>query len=83
MNEVAVSGAREHLAELIDDAHRTGEAIYVTKRGRRVAVILDPGVYENLLAEADEAMDRAALELARAENDFIPWEQAKVDLGLA
>lgn len=83
MNEVAVSGAREHLSELIDDVRRTGEAIYVTKRGRPVAVILDPEVYEKLLAEADEAMDRAALELARAEDDFIPWEQAKADLGLA
>lgn len=83
MNKVAVSGAREHLAEVIDAAHRTGDPIYVTKRGRPVAVILAPEVYENLIAEADEAMDRAALEVARAENDFIPWEQAKVDLGLA
>jgi len=83
MNEVAVSGAREHLAELIDDARRTGEAIYLTKRGRPVAVILDPESYEKLLFDADEVMDRVALELARAEDDFVPWEQAKVDLGLA
>jgi antitoxin Phd len=83
MTEIAVSGAREHLAEVIEDARRSGEPIYVTKRGRPVAVILDPDVYENLLVEAEDATDRAELELARVENDFIPWEQVKVDLGLA
>lgn len=83
MTQIAVSGAREHLAEVIDDARRTGGPVYVTKRGRPVAVILDPDVYERLLAEAEEASDRVELELARAENDFVPWEEVKADLGLA
>lgn len=83
MTEMAVSAAREHFAELIEDARRTGEPVYVTKRGRRVAVILDPDEYAQLLAEAEDATDRAELEAARAEDDFIPWDQVKADLGLA
>lgn len=83
MNKMAVSVAREHLAEVIDDARRTGEPVYVTKRGRPVAVIVDPEAYERLLEDAEDTADRAALELARVDDDFVPWEQVKADLGLA
>lgn len=82
MSEMAVSTAREHLAELIDSARRTGEPVYVTRRGRRVAVILDHGAYERLLDEAEEAVDRAELHAARQESDYIPWEEVKAELGL-
>lgn len=82
MTEMAVSVAREHLAELIDDARRSGEPVYVTRRGRRVAVILDSDAYDRLLDEAEDAIDRAELRAARTENDFIPWNEVKADLGL-
>ena len=39
--EMAVSEAREHLAEVIDSAQRTGEPVYLTRRGRAVAVVVD------------------------------------------
>lgn len=55
----------------------------MTRRGRPVAVILDPEIHQHLLDEADESSDRAELELARAEDDFVPWEQVKAELGLA
>ncbi len=83
MTEMAVTAAREHLAEAIDEARRTGEPIHITRRGRPVAVLLDPKAFERLLDAADEATDRAELELAREDDDFVPWEQAKADLGLA
>ncbi len=79
---MAVSDAREHLAELIETARRSGEPIYVTRRGRRVAVILDSDAYERLLDEAEDALDRAELRAARAEDDYVPWDQVKADLGL-
>lgn len=82
MTEMAVSEAREHLADLIDGARRSGEPVYVTRRGRRVAVILDPDVYERLLDDAEDALDRAELHAARAEGDYIPWDAVKADLGL-
>jgi prevent-host-death family protein len=83
MSEMAVSQAREHLARVIDDATRTGEPVYLTRRGRPVAVVVDPTVFERLLADAEDALDRAELSLAREEADFVPWEEVKTDLGLA
>lgn len=82
MSEMAVSEAREHLADVIESAQRTGEPVYLTRRGRAVAVVVDPGVFEKLLDDAEDALDRAELTLAREEDDYVPWEQVKADLGL-
>ena len=46
INETAVSEAREHLAEVMDSAQRTGEPVYLTRRGRAVAMVVDPVVFE-------------------------------------
>ena len=82
MFEVAVSEARNRLAEVIEESTRSGEPVSVTRRGRRVAVIIDPDSYDELVDAAEDAFDRNELELARAENDFIPWAEVKADLGL-
>ena len=83
MTEMAVSEARENLAEVIDSAQRTGEPVYLTRRGRAVAVVVDPVVFERLVNDAEDAVDRAELVLAREDDDYIPWEQVKADLGLS
>lgn len=82
MKKVPISEAREGLAEVIEGAHRSGEPVYLTKRGRTIAVVLDPEVYERLLETAEDVLDRAELALAREASDFVPWEQVKADLGL-
>ena len=82
MMEMAVSEAREHLAEMIDSAQRTGKPIYLTRRGRAVAVVVDPVVFARLLEDADDALDRADLAIARDEDDYVPWDLVKADLGL-
>ena len=81
MSEFAVSEARNRLAEAIDLA-RSGEPVYMTRRGRRVAVLVDAASYDALVEAAEDAMDGAELEAARAENDYVPWEEVKADLGL-
>jgi antitoxin Phd len=81
MKEMAVSEARGHLADLIDTTHRSGEPVYVTRRGRRVAVILDPDSYERLLVEVEDAVDRAELRAAREDDDYVPWDEVKAELG--
>jgi prevent-host-death family protein len=81
MSELAVSEARDHLAEVIDRA-RSGEPVYVTRRGRRVAVVVDADAYDALVEEAEEALDRAELEVARIQDDYVPWDEVKADLGL-
>jgi prevent-host-death family protein len=82
MTDVGVSAARNHLAELIDATRHTGEPIYVTRRGRPVAIILDPEIYQRLLDDAEDALDRAELHAAREDDDYVPWDEVKADLGL-
>jgi len=82
MGEIAISQARENLAEVIESTQRSGEPIVLTRHGRPVAVLLDHAAFERLMAAAEDASDRAALALAREDDDSVPWEQVKVDLGL-
>ncbi|HEX3542531.1 MAG TPA: type II toxin-antitoxin system Phd/YefM family antitoxin [Acidimicrobiales bacterium] len=81
MSEFSVSEARNRLAEAIDLA-RSGEPVYMTSRGRRVAVLVDAASYDALVEAAEDVMDRAELRAARAEEDYVPWEEVKADLGL-
>lgn len=82
MSEIAVSDARENLAEVIENASKTSEPMYLTRRGRTVAVILNPDTYEQLVTAAEDAVDRAELAASRERADYVPWEQVKADLGL-
>jgi len=81
MSELAVSEARNRLAEAIELA-RSGEPVYVTRRGHRVAVLVDAAAYDALVESAEDAIDRTELEAARLEDDYVPWEDVKADLGL-
>jgi prevent-host-death family protein len=83
MTELAVSDARDHLAGAIEQARRSGDPVYVTRRGRRVAVIMDADAYERLVEVAEDALDRRELQAARDDDDYIPWDEVKADLGLA
>jgi prevent-host-death family protein len=82
MGVIAISQARENLAEVIESTQRSGEPIVLTRHGRPVAVVLEHAALERLVAAAEDASDRADLALAREHDDSVPWEQVKVDLGL-
>jgi prevent-host-death family protein len=82
IGELTVSQARENLAELIDRTQRSGEPVVLNRHGRPMAVVLDHALFERLVAAADDNGDRQALALARADDDTVPWEQVKADLGL-
>jgi prevent-host-death family protein len=82
MTELAVSDARDHFADAIEQARRSGEPVYVTRRGRRVAVIVDAEAYERVVESAEDATDRRELQAARADDDYVPWDEVKADLGL-
>jgi prevent-host-death family protein len=83
MNEVAVSEARNRLADVIEETRRSGEPISVTRRGRRVAVILEADAFDRLVDTADDVEDRRDLAAARADDDYVPWDEVKSALGLA
>jgi prevent-host-death family protein len=82
MSEVAVSEARNRLAEVIEASRRSGEPISVTRRGRRVAVIIDSDAFDRLVEIADDVDDRRELDAARADDDYVPWADVKAMLGL-
>ena len=79
---MTVSEARNRLADAIDEARTSHEPVVLTRRGRRVAVLVDAEDYARMSDLVEDGLDRAAVEAARADDDYIPWEQVKADLGL-
>jgi len=83
MSEVPISEASGHLDEVADESAATGEVIYLTRDGRRLAAIVPAEVAAEIEA-AEDAADIAAAEAAMAELDEdIPAEAAWTELGIA
>ncbi|MCB0973739.1 MAG: type II toxin-antitoxin system Phd/YefM family antitoxin [Actinobacteria bacterium] len=82
VTEVAVSEARSRLADVIEESRRSGEPVSVTRRGRRVAVIIDAETFDRLVDAADDLEDRRELAAAREDDDYVPWDEVKAMLGL-
>ena len=85
--DLAVSAARGQLATIIDRARAEHVPVYLARRGRRVAAVIDADDLERILQLAEDMSDIRAAEAARAEMRAtgeapIPWEQVKADLGL-
>lgn len=84
---LSVSEARKQLASLIDRAWAEHAPIYLARRGRRVAAVIDADDLDEILRLAKDMADIRAAEAARVEmrttgETPIPWEQVKADLGL-
>lgn len=85
---LSISNARTQLAAIIDRARADHQPVYVARRGRRVAAVIDADDLDCLIELAEDMADIRAAEQARAEMKAtgatpIPWEEVKVDLGLA
>jgi prevent-host-death family protein len=87
MSEITVSNARARLADVVDAARVGHDPVYLTRRGQRVAAVIDADDLDALIAAAEDLADIEAAKAARAEvadgEATIPWEQVKADLGLA
>lgn len=82
---MSISEARTRLASIIDDARR--EPVYLTRRNKRVAAVVDADVLDRLLEAAEDLDDLIAYDAAIAENERIggenvKWDDLKRDLGL-
>jgi len=82
-----ITEARKQLALIIDQVRTDHEPVYLTKRGRRVAAVIDADDLDGIMALAEDMADIRAAEQSRIEmrvtgETAIPWEQVKVDLGL-
>ena len=83
-----ISDARTQLAAIVDRARAEHEPVYIARRGRRVAAVIDADDLDHILALAEDMADIRAAEQARAEMQAtgeapIPWDEVKADLGLA
>lgn len=84
---LTVSEARQQLAAIIDRARAQHTPVYLARRGRTVAAVIDADDLDRILELAEDMADIRAAEAARAEMKAtgeapIPWEQVKADLGL-
>ncbi len=83
-----ISDARDQLASIINRAQAEHEPIYLSRRGRRVVAVIDADDLDRLVELAEDMADIRAAEEAREEmrqtrREPIPWDEVKVDLGLA
>jgi prevent-host-death family protein len=85
VSEVSISEARGRLASIIDDARH--EPVYLTRRNKRVAAVVDAAVLDRLLEAAEDlddlvAYDEAVAESARIGGENVRWDDLKRELGL-
>ncbi|MDO5534218.1 MAG: type II toxin-antitoxin system Phd/YefM family antitoxin [Propionibacteriaceae bacterium] len=87
MTYMTVSDARARLAEVVDEARVRHNPVYLTRRGQRVAAVIDAEDLDRLIEAAEDLADIEAARAARAEitdgEGPIPWDEVKADLGLA
>lgn len=86
MDDVSNTAARSRLADVIDDAHVRHAPVFLARRGRRVAAIIDAEDLERLTEAAEDLADIKAAQAVRAEvaeHGSVPWEEVKAERGLA
>jgi prevent-host-death family protein len=87
MSEMTVTEARARLADVVDEARVGHDPVFLTRRGRRVAAVIDAEDLQRLIDAAEDLADiqaarEARAEMAEAGEAAIPWAQVKADLGL-
>ena len=85
MTELTVTAARARLADVVDEARVRHSPVFLTRRGQRVAAVIDSEDLDRLLEAAEDLADIEAARAARAEVSVqggIPWDRVKADLGL-
>ncbi|WP_313545019.1 type II toxin-antitoxin system Phd/YefM family antitoxin [Leifsonia aquatica] len=83
-----VSEAKQQLGALVDRAHLQHEPVSLSKRGKRVAVLVDADDFDRMRTQLEDLEDAQAAVAARRELEEtaaapIPWDDVKAELGLA
>jgi prevent-host-death family protein len=84
---LSISDARDQLASIVNRAQSDHEPVFLSRRGRRVAAVIDADDLEHLMELAEDmadicAADESREEMRRTKAEPTPWEQVKADLGL-
>lgn len=84
MFDLPITVARSRLDEIVDDVRARRELVFLTRRGRRVAAVIDVEDLERLSRAVEDLADLEAADAARAEiaeHGTISWDEVKADLG--
>lgn len=80
MVTVGIAHARQHFAELIEQAQH--EPVGLSRHGETQAVVVSSAVYERMLAAYEEYVDAQEFDAAMRENSpNLPWDEVKRELG--
>jgi antitoxin Phd len=87
MADITVTDARARLADVVDSARVGHQPVFLTRRGKRIAAVIDVDDLDDLVRAAEDLADIEAAQQARAEMAStgqvpIPWDEVKADLGL-
>ena len=75
---VTAEDLRARLGKELDALRETDDALYVSKRGRLAAVVLDSERYAEILERLDYLEDSLAALQARDERDAtVPWSDVR------
>ena len=75
---VTAEDLRTRLGKELDALRETDDALYVSKRGRLAAVVLDSERYAEILERLDYLEDSLAALQARDERDAaVPWSDVR------
>ena len=75
---ITTDDLRTRLGREIDALRETDDALYVSKRGRLAAVVLDADRYAELVERLDYLEDSLAALQARADRDAaVPWSDVR------
>ena len=75
MTEMTVSDARARLADVVDAARVGHDPVYLTRRGQRVAAVIDADDLDRLIAAAEDLAD-----LKAAQSQLVMNEKLADDL---
>lgn len=72
---------------MVDAPRVRHEPVYLTRRGQRVAAVIDADDLDRLIAAAEDLADvdavRASRDRMAGREAAIPYEQVRTDLGMA
>jgi prevent-host-death family protein len=88
MAEMSLTEARSRLADVIDEARVAHDPVFLTRRGRQVAAVIDADDLRQLMEAAEDLADIRAAQAARAEmtsgdDTRVSLAELKAELGMA
>ena len=85
MKRISVVELRQFLADILNRAEYLGERTVIHRRDKDAAAIIsieDLHLLERLIREEEDRIDIAAAQAAREENDYIPYEDFRAEVGM-